>query len=182
MGNKLNKKIYKICILSMLSALFYVVGKFLVLNIGIDLKLTFKIFLLYIISIAFSPISGMIVGGVGEFLIQLTSIYGLTATTIFWILPYMIVSFLFGVFYNLFIKNNNKFKLFLLIFIFNILLTILNTIAFYVDSKIFGYYSFILVFGKLFFKVFVDIILAIIYTILFPYFVSIIKKILKYIN
>ena len=166
----------------MLSAIFYVVGKFLVLNIGMDLKLTFKIFLLYIISVSINSISGMIVGGVGEFLIQLTSIYGLTATTIFWILPYMIVGFLFGVFYRKLIKNNNKLELFLLIFLFNIILTFLNTIAFYIDSKIFGYYNFILVFGKLIFKIFVDIILAIIYTALFPYCISIIKKIKKSLN
>ena len=182
MINKFNKKIFKICIISMLSAIFYVVGKFLVLYIGMDLKLTFKVFLLYVISVTFSPISGMIVGGIGEFLIQLTSEYGLTITTILWVLPYVILSFLFGIIYKNLIKNNSRIKLFLLFFLSNIMLSILNTIVFYIDAKLFGYYSFILIFGKFFVKIFMDIVLAIIYTILFPYCVSIVKKVIKTIN
>ena len=138
MHKNINKKILRISILSMFSAIFYIIGKFLTINIFFNLKLTFKVFLLYIVSIIFGKFSGMFVGFIGELIIQLTSQYGLTLTTILWILPYIVVSFIFGKIYNKNIENN-KIKLFLLLLVSNLILTFLNTFAFFVDSIIFGY-------------------------------------------
>jgi uncharacterized membrane protein len=123
------------------------------------------------------PIDGLVVGGVGSFIYQLFfSGYGITVTTFLWILPHTISGLIAGLY--------AKYKKFTLSFsqtcfiviISNLLVTTLNTLALYVDSRMFGYYSKMLVFGSLGIKVIVGIILAIIYSLTIPKLSTLIKK------
>ena len=119
------------------------------------LKLTFEALPTILCAVIFGPVDAMIVGGLGELLDQLTS-FGLTPTTVLWILPAVSR----GLFVGLCVKAMNKrlsadtltktkhSVLFVIVCIISaIIVSCINTVALYVDSKMFGYYSYAMVFG-----------------------------------
>ena len=67
--------------------------------------------------------------------------------------------------------------MFLYLLVIHIVITLLNTLALYIDSKTFGYYSFQLVFGSLIIKLVNAIIISILYTVIIPLIVRVLKKI-----
>jgi membrane-associated HD superfamily phosphohydrolase len=81
----------------------------------------------------------MIVAGIGILLYQLLS-FGITATTILWILPFVVVGGLAGLYAKKYNFNNDRKQILIIFLICEILICLLNTVAIYADSKIFGYY------------------------------------------
>lgn len=170
--------IKKITIISLFIAMFYTFSIFLTINVFGNIKFTLQSLPLFVGSILLGSIPGMLIGGIGMFLNQVLSNYGLTPTTVFWILPYIVSGFVSGIVFNKFDINKNKFYFNFIIFIFLlIIITMLNTIAFFIDSKLFGYYNFNLVFGMLVYKILSNIILAFIYASVFPVIVKILINI-----
>lgn len=139
-----------------------------------NIKFTFEAFPILIAGILGGPIDGLIVGTLGSAIYQLFfSGYGLMITTPLWILPHAISGLIVGLYSK---KHNysltNKQTIFICI-LSALLVTILNTVGIYVDSKIYGYYTFVYVFGSIIFKIIAGIILAIIYSLIIP---KLIKK------
>ena len=86
----------------------------------------------------FRIIPGMLIGGIGMFLNQALSNYGLTPTTVLWILPYIVSGFFSGLIFQKYEFNKNKLYLnFINFIILLLIITILNTFAFYIDSKLY---------------------------------------------
>ena len=56
-------------------------------------------------------------------------------------------------------------------------MTLLNTLVILIDSLIFGYYSFVYVFGSLIVRLMSSILVGIVYCIVLPFIVNAIKKI-----
>lgn len=143
-----------------------------------NFKFTFEAFPILVAGLVFGPIDGLIVGTLGSTIYQiLFSGYGLMITTPLWVLPHAISGLVVGLFAK---KNNFDLTIKQIIFISilsSILVTALNTLAIYLDSIIFGYYSFAYVFGSILIKILTGIILAIIYSLLIPRIISNIKKI-----
>ena len=65
----------------------YVVLSFLKIPIGNLLRVNMASFAVVVSAVAFSPIDGLWVGFLGEFLAQILGPYGLTPTTVLWALP-----------------------------------------------------------------------------------------------
>ncbi len=173
----MNIKIKKIAYISLLIAIFVVIGKFLTIDLG-TIKLTAKSLPIYVGAIALGPFEGAITGLIGELLLQITGQYGFTATTLFWVMPYTIVGAICGVvFENKIIKLNGGIKYWVFIISLQILLTFLNTLVIFIDSMIFGYYSFVYVFGSFIIRLMSSILVGIIYAIVLPFIVNAIKKI-----
>lgn len=169
--------IKKITFIGLLTALFYIFSIFLTINPVGNIKFTLQSMPLFIGAAIFGPIAGALIGGVGMLLNQMLSSYGLTPTTILWILPYVVSGFFAGIIFEKYNIVRNKIYINLLIFIIlNIIITFLNTIAFYIDFKMLGYYNYALVFGNLIYKIISGIILAIIYANIIPFLVKMIKK------
>ena len=143
----------------------------------VNFKFTFEAFPILVASLLLGPVDGLIVGGVGSFIYQiLFSGYGITATTLLWVLPHGISGLVVGYYGK---KNNNKLDFKKIIFISilsSFIVTSLNLIALYIDSKIYAYYSKTLIFGNLIFKILAGIILAIIYSLVLPKLLSFLKK------
>ena len=134
-----------------------------------NFKFTFEALPILIVGILLGPIDGFLVGTIGSAIYQiLFSGYGLMITTPLWIIPHAVSGLIVG----LYSKKNNydlSYKKTIFITIVSALLvTILNTVAIYIDSKVFGYYTFAYVFGSIIFKFIAGIILAIIYSIIIP--------------
>ncbi len=138
----------------------YVVLTFLVIPIG-GLKITFEHFPVVLCAILYGPVDAMLVGGIGEFLNQVTS-FGFTPTTLLWILPIVFRGLIMGCCAKMFQKQVGVEAIlqkrvptaFLLsAVITGICSSLLNTLALYVDSKMFGYYNYAMVFGALLLRV-----------------------------
>lgn len=132
-----------------------------------NFKFTFEAFPILIAGIIFGPIEGILVGTIGSAIYQiLFSGYGLMITTPLWIIPHTISGLLVGIYskrHNLDLTNK---QLLFITILSAITVTILNTLAIYIDSKIFGYYSFAYVFGSIILKIVSGVLLAIIYSMI----------------
>lgn len=142
-----------------------------------NFKFTFEAFPILMAGIMFGPIDGLLVGTVGSAIYQiLFSGYGLMVTTPLWIIPHAVSGLVVGTYSK---KHNYSLTYKQTIFICilsSILVTALNTLAIYLDSKIFGYYTFAYVFGTIIFKIITGIILAIIYSLVIPKLINRIHK------
>jgi len=81
----------------------------------------------------------MVVAAVGIFLYQLLS-YGITATTVLWILPCVVVGGLAGWYAKKSGYNNSSKQILITFIVCELIICALNTGAIYVDSKMYGYY------------------------------------------
>ena len=161
--------------LAMLIAIYSVLSILTPVRI-VNFKFTFEAFPVLVASLLLGPVDGLIVGGVGSFIYQLLfSGYGITATTLLWVLPHAISGLIVGLY-----AKAREFKLtyrqiaFISI-VSALTVTLLNLLALYIDAKIYGYYSFTLVFGNIIFKIIAGIILALIYTTALPRLISVIR-------
>ena len=89
---------------AVLVALYVLLG-FLKIPIGNMLRINLASFAVTVCAVAFSPIDGLIVGFMGEFLSQILGPYGMTPTTALWALPEAVRGLLLGVFMLIFVKK-----------------------------------------------------------------------------
>lgn len=169
-------KLKRLTLLSMLIAMYCVLALLTPIKV-LSFKFTFEAFPILVASLLLGPLDGLIVGGVGSFIYQiLFSGYGFTATTILWVLPHAFSGLIVGLYAKL-----NKFDLSLLkIIIISVIsaftVTILNSLALYVDSKLYGYYTIALVFGSITIKFVSGFILALLYSSIMPKLLKLLKQ------
>ena len=139
-------KTKRIAIDGIMAALYVVLG-YLSVDLGM-VKISIEELPVILAGLMMGPADGMIVGGLGTFICQVIR-YGFSATTVLWMLPYIACGLICG----LFAKKNNYYntnrQLWVIIIIAGLTVFVLNTLAIYVDSKIYGYYSPAYVWGAL---------------------------------
>ena len=101
-------------------------------------KLSFASFPIIVVSLLFGCVDGMAVGGVGEFIHQLLT-YGLTPTTVLWVLPALVRGLIVGLY-----AQRHGFALSLkqtavIVLVSSLVVTALNTMVWYADAAIVGY-------------------------------------------
>lgn len=166
----------KMTIIAMLIALYEVFSIISPIKV-INFHLTFEAFPVLIGGLLFGPVAGMCVGGLGSLIYQvLFSGYGITATTLLWILPHFASGLLVGLYGKLKNYKYEKFDIILIACLSAITVTSLNTVALYVDSKLYGYYSSKLVFGSILIKVVTGIGLATLYSLALPHIIKMLTK------
>lgn len=143
---------------AVLIALYVILG-FLKIPIGNMLRINMASFAVVVCAVAFSPIDGLIVGFMGEFLSQILGPYGMTPTTALWSLPEGVRGLLLGIIMLIFVRKQltpskllkSKAIIWYLLacIVVGLIASLLNTFALYVDSKMFGYYNAYMVFGVL---------------------------------
>ena len=149
----------RIAINAVLIALYVILGMFLKIPIGNILRLNPASFAVIVCAVAFSPIDGLVVGFLGELLCQVLGPYGLTPTTALWALPEAMRGLLLGMLMLIFVKkqltasqllhSRSIIWYLLACTVTGVIASLLNTFALYVDSNMFGYYSYYMVFGVL---------------------------------
>ena len=168
--------ITRICVCAILSALYFVLD-LISIKAG-PFKLSVSGLPIIIVAILYGQVDAMIVGFTGAFLGQLLS-YGFTPTTLLWCMPAVVR----GLFVGLFTKKLNikerPISLIVIIVISSLLVTTINTVVMYIDSKIYHYYSYAYIFGALFTRYITGIITAIIYSVLTPVIYDPVSKILN---
>lgn len=142
-----------------------------------NIKFTLQNIPLYLAAITLGAIPGAMVGFIGMFINQMLT-YGFTTTTLFWVLPHTIIGMFVGyLFEKKIIKVESELKFCATIIVAQILLTLLNTVAFFIDSTIYGYYSFVVVFGELIIRIMIGVITGIAFCMILPLLVKLAKKI-----
>ncbi len=146
----------------MLIAIYIVLSlPIMTLNVG-GLKFTFEHFPVLLCAVLFGPIDALIVGVLGELFNQLTT-FGFTPTTVLWILPIAVRGLLVGCCSKMFKKRLEIPILFLIVCVISgIISSMINTVAFYVDSKIFGYYVYEAVFGVFWVRIGLSVITSVV--------------------
>ena len=61
----------------------------------------------------------------------------------------------------------------------HLIITLLNTVVIYVDSKIMGYYNFVYVFGSFVLRILTSIVVGIVYACIIPIIIRIIKPFMQ---
>lgn len=150
------------------------------LQLGGNFKVTFESVPVHIGALLFGSIDGMLIGGIGTFVYQvLFSGYGITLTTVLWILPYIVCGALVGAY----AKSKNyalsRGQLMFIILVSELAITLLNTFALYVDSKLYGYYSAAFVFGTLAARLVLCVGKSVVYGTVMPTLIKPLKKILR---
>ena len=101
------------------------------------------------------PLDGFLVGLLGELLAQVIR-YGITATTALWIVPPALRGLLIGLGCIAFrkqmrlsciVQEKRPYVYFAVCIVAAVVTSLGNTLAYYVDSKVYGYYNYALIFG-----------------------------------
>ena len=140
---------------AMLAALYFALSM-LAIPMG-GLKLTFEHLPVIIAALLFGPVDALVIGALGELANQMMT-FGITATTILWMLPAMFRGLSVGLCAKLLskyvgldavVEKKLPVAFLLTCVISGLLCSLLNTFTLYVDSRMYGYYSYALVFGVL---------------------------------
>ena len=151
----MQSKTKKMAVSAMLAALYFALSM-LAVPVG-GLKLTFEHLPVIIAALMFGPVDALIVGALGELANQMMT-YGITATTILWMTPAMFRGLSMGlcakllsgyVGTNAVIEKKLPVGFLVTCVVSGLICSLLNTFTLYVDSKMYGYYSYAMVFGVL---------------------------------
>lgn len=110
------------------------------IKVGNDLKITFESMPVLMAGFMFGPINGLAVGTVGSFIYQIMS-HGITATTLLWMLPYMVCGLVAGLYAKKAGFEPGRTGITLTVFACEILVFALNTMAIYIDGHVYGWYN-----------------------------------------
>ncbi len=171
-------KVQKLTVLSMLTAL-YVVFTIMTPVKLINFKFTLEAFPILVAGMLLDKWDGLIVGLLGSAIYQvLFSSYGITPTTPLWILPHAASGLLVGLWAHK-VKDLDYRNIFIIAVVSAFVVTTLNTLALYVDSRLYGYYSSKLVFGTLVIKYGTGAVLAVVFALILVKLIPQLRKILK---
>ena len=148
----------------------YVALRYLNIPVGNSFRFTLAPFSVILCALLYGPVDGLIVGFCGEFLSQILGPYGLTPTTVLWCVGETTRGLTLGLCAMLFLRKwflsfqdlNGKQIAVVLIccMVTGVLAALGQTLALYVDSNMFGYYRYEIVFGVLIWRVLIYILLS----------------------
>ena len=151
----------------------YVVLRFFNIPVGNYFRFTLASFSVILCALIYGPVDGLIVGLLGEFISQVTGPFGLTVTTLLWCVGEAVRGGVLGLCSWLFLRKGLIYakepkKLYIVLMLIfcavtGVLAALGQTFALYVDSKMFGYYTYIMVFGVMIWRILIYVILAVIF-------------------
>ncbi len=151
---------------AMLCAVCAVLG-YVALELGNVVKITFESLPILLGALLFGPVDGMLIGGIGTFIYQLLR-YGVSATTLLWIVPYVVCGLIAGGWSKRRNFRLERLETVILVAAAELTVTVLNTIAIYVDSKLYGYYFPGIILGALAWRLVICVVKAIAFVLILP--------------
>lgn len=158
---------------AMLSAMCAVLG-YVAIDMG-AIKVTFESFPILLGALMFGPADGAIIGCLGTLVYQLLR-YGVSATTLLWMLPYVVIGFLCGLYakkkdFRLSVKETVVITV-----IAGLLVTVMNTGVIYLDSMLYGYYYPGIISVMLVPRLLTSIAESIVFGLVLPHVIKSVKK------
>lgn len=149
----------------MLCAVCAVLG-YIALDFG-NIKITFESLPILLGALLFGPVDGMLIGGVGTLIYQLLR-YGVSPTTLLWIVPYVVCGLVAGACSRKRDGGPDRRQTVALVVAAELAVTLLNTLALFVDSKIFGYYFPGFIMGALAWRLVICVVRAVAFGLILP--------------
>ena len=137
----------RLVVIAMLTAVHLVLTLTLTVNLG-WMRITFNGLPIILAGLLYGPVGGMVTGILGRFLSDLLT-YGITVTTPLWVLPAAVRGLIVGYVAKRMNYSLTKGQMTILIVMSSLIVTTLNTGAIYLDSVIYGYYTYAYVFGAI---------------------------------
>jgi ECF transporter S component (folate family) len=169
--SKINTR--QLAIDAMLAAMCAVLG-YLSIDLN-NLKFTFESVPILIGALLFGPADGAAIGLVGTLIYQLLR-YGVSATTVLWIAPYVLCGVLVGWYAKRRRFELNQTQTVVIVVLGELLVTLLNTGVIYVDSKLYGYYTPTLITGALALRLLICVGKALVYSFALPPLLSALRR------
>lgn len=168
-----------ICLAGIMAAM-YVGLDFLAVSVsapfGGNLKISLSGLPVIIVSIFAGPLWGAATGFVGAFTGQMIT-YGMSATTLLWVLPAVIRGLSMGYLFKAFEKSLKPGILTLETCISSLLVTLFNTGAMLVEQKLYGYYqSFYAIYIAIPTRVVAGIVTAVVFSLMLPTIIDTLNK------
>ncbi len=162
---------------AMLAAM-YVALSFLSIKLP-NIKLSFDSLPILVGAALLGPVDGMAVGLIGSFINQMLT-YGFTATTVLWIIPAGVRGLMVGLYAKKKGFDMSMKQTVFIVILSALVVTALNTFVIYLDSVIFDYYSYVLVFGAIIPRIIAGILTGLILAAVLPSIVKTLKKKLNF--
>ena len=160
---------------AMLIAMYVVLKSFSLR--ALNFSFTFDSFPIIVGAVLFGPLHGSLIGLLCGTMYQLFfSGYGITPTTALWILPAVVRGLIVGLYSKSKGLQPPARGLVAVNVLAGVVVTSLNTVAIYVDSIIFNYFSYELVFGSLIPRFVSSIAVAVAFALIVPPLVRGIRK------
>ncbi len=170
----------KMAIIAMLVAVYVILSMVGTLNLW-WIRISVDSLPIILGALLYGPAGGLLVGLLGSFLGQLLS-YGLTATTILWITPAAVRGLLIGLYAKKHKYELTPLQLALVLIVTALIVTALNTAVMYLDSVLYGYYSYAYVFGGLVVRVVSGMATAVVMSFVAPPVVKLLRKTLQQVR
>ncbi len=158
---------------SMLAAMCAVLGA-VSIDLG-NIKVTLESIPVIIGAMLFGPCDGAIIGFVGTFVYQIIR-YGVSVTTLLWMLPYVVCGIIIGAYTKRRGFNLRHGQTIFIVVLAELVVTTLNTGVMYIDSVIYGYYSAVYIFGAIFLRYIVCVAKAAATGVLLPPLIDTLKS------
>lgn len=165
----------RLAIDAMLSAMCAVLG-YVAIDMGV-IKITFESFPVLLGAFMFGPVDGAVIGCLGTLVYQLLR-YGVSVTTLLWMLPYIAAGFLCGLYAKKKGFSMTRKEVMIVTVMAGLLITAMNTGVIYLDSKIYGYYYPAIVAGMLIPRILSAIGESIVFGLALPAVMSSVKKVI----
>lgn len=168
---KKTNKVKLICLAGIMAAI-YVGLDCLAVSVsapfGGNLKISLSGLPVIIVAIVGGPFWGAATGFVGAFIGQLLT-YGISGTTLLWVLPAMVRGLSMGFLFKAFKKSLKPGILTLETCISSLLVTLFNTGAMLVEQMLYGYYqSFLAIYVAIPTRIFAGIVTAVVFSLMLP--------------
>ena len=147
---------------AVLAAMYFALS-FISVRVGGNMKISVAGLPILVGALLYGPLDGFLIGLVGAFLEQLISPYGLTPTTLLWVMPAAVRGALAGGWAKYRGFDLKSWETALVIFV-------------YIDSKLLGYYSYAYVFGALAARLVSGLITSVVFSLVIPPLLRLIRK------
>lgn len=158
---------------AMLSAMFVCLS-FVSIRVGNSMKLTVDSLPILVAALLLGPLDGLAVGLVGSFLNQMLT-YGLSVTTVLWILPAGLRGLVVGLYAKKHGFSLTQKQIILITTGTALLVTAFNTLIMYLDSKIIGY-PFAATLPTVLLRIVSGILIAVVFSLILPPLLNTLKK------
>ena len=159
---------------AMLSAMFVCLS-LVSIRIGNAMKITVDSLPILVAALLLGPLDGLAVGLVGSFLNQMLT-YGLSVTTVLWILPAGFRGLAVGLYAQKHHFLLSQKQMIFINVVTALLVTALNTLMMYLDSLIIGY-PFAATLPTLLLRIVSGVLIAVVFSLILPPLLKALKKI-----
>lgn len=167
---------------ALFAAMFFALSLIAVEIAGV--KITLVSLATVVCAMMYGTVDAVIVGLLGAFLEQLIK-YGITATTLLWIMPAGIRALIIGLgarslgskmTIDTVISDRKPYVYFAVCILAGVATSLSNTLVYYVDAKLYGYYNYALIFGALGVRLFTGVLSSLVTAVMAIPILAALKK------